>query len=79
MLVSPYDVRQGGFSGGGVNAITKSGANSFSGTGYFFGRNQSLVGGIPAIATTANPNPGRRRKSVRSRTSRWGSAWAARL
>src|SRR5206468_2164627 len=57
VLVSPYDVRQGGFSGGGVNAITKSGSNTLSGTGYYFGRNQSLVGGIPAIATTANPSP----------------------
>ena len=55
--VSPYDVRQGGFSGGAVNAITRSGTNTFSGTGYYFGRNQSLVGAIPAVATTANPNP----------------------
>jgi hypothetical protein len=44
LVVSPYDVRQGGFSGGGINAITKSGSNRFSGTGYFFGRNQDLVG-----------------------------------
>ena len=48
LLVSPYDVRQGGFSGGGVNAITKSGANQFFGTGYYFGRSQSLVGDGPA-------------------------------
>lgn len=44
LVVSPYDVRQGGFSGGGINAITRSGGNRFSGTGYFFGRNQDFVG-----------------------------------
>lgn len=57
VVVSPYDVRQGGFSGGGVNVVTKSGANTLSGTAYLFARNQGLIGGIPAIATTANPNP----------------------
>ena len=44
LLVSPYDVRQGGFTGGGVNEITKSGTNAFSGTAFIFGRDQKLVG-----------------------------------
>ncbi len=44
LVVSPYDVRQGGFSGGGINAITKSGSNTLSGTAFFFGRNQQWVG-----------------------------------
>ena len=44
LVVSPYDVRQGGFSGGGINAITKSGTNRYGGTGYFYGRNQDFVG-----------------------------------
>lgn len=44
LVVAPYDVRQGGFSGGGVNAITKSGSNTLAGTAYYLSRNQKLVG-----------------------------------
>ncbi len=44
LVVSPYDVRQGGFAGGGINAITKSGSNAFHGSGFYFGRNQKWVG-----------------------------------
>ncbi|MDA1306518.1 MAG: carboxypeptidase regulatory-like domain-containing protein [Acidobacteria bacterium] len=44
LVVSPYDVRQGGFSGGGINAVTKSGSNQLSGTVFYFGRNQDWIG-----------------------------------
>ena len=42
--LSPYDVKLGNFTGGSVNAVTKSGTNDLHGSIYAYGRNQSLVG-----------------------------------
>lgn len=42
--LAPYDVRQGGFSGAGVNTVTKSGTNTFRGTVYTYFKNENTQG-----------------------------------
>ena len=44
VVISPYDVRQTNFIGGGVNAITKSGTNKFKGTAYIYHQNENMQG-----------------------------------
>jgi len=44
VYLAPYDVKIGNFTGGSVNAVTRSGTNTVTGSVYGFGRNASLVG-----------------------------------
>ncbi len=44
VVISPFDVRQNNFIGGGVNAITKSGTNTFKGSAYVYHRNENMRG-----------------------------------
>ena len=47
VVLAPYDITYGNFTGAGVNAITRSGTNKVEGSAYFFGRNQGTVGKTP--------------------------------
>ena len=51
--ITPYDVRQSGFTGGGVNAVTKSGTNTFKGAAYTYLTSSSLKGNN--VGTTSLP------------------------
>jgi len=43
VLIAPFDVRQGGFTGGIVNAVTRSGTNQFHGTAFGYYQSNSLI------------------------------------
>lgn len=52
--LAPFDVRVGGFAGGAINAVSRSGSNNLEASAYGFYRNQSMAGLTPTDAAGAS-------------------------
>ena len=54
--ITPYDIRQSGFAGASLNAVTKSGTNEVSGSVFRFWNNRGLAGSKAASEVNNVPS-----------------------
>jgi len=44
VMIAPFDVRNGGFTGAGINSVTKSGSNEYHASAYMYTKSPSMMG-----------------------------------
>lgn len=52
VLLDPFDVRLGNFSGATINAVTRSGTNTLHGSAFVYGTNERLGADVPFVRNT---------------------------
>lgn len=52
VLVAPFDVRLSGFTGGVMNAVTRTGTNEWRARGFAVGRTEALIGDLKLPTTS---------------------------
>jgi len=68
IAVAPYDVTLGGFAGGGISAVTRSGSNNVEGSVYYLVRNERLAGKTPAFISDASKTDRKRLADFTAKT-----------